>query len=71
MRYSSGNTYNGEWEEDEKQGQGCMQWGEGEVYTGQWAAGRQNGIGRHVWIQPAFPGAANGSNHAFFLMHNR
>ena len=71
MRYSSGNTYSGEWEGDLKQGQGCMQWGEGEVYTGQWAAGLQNGLGQHVWIQPASSGATQGSNHAFFLMHNR
>ena len=71
MRYSSGNVYSGEWEGDQKQGQGCMRWGEGEVYTGQWAAGLQNGLGQHVWIQPASSGAVQGSNHAFFLMHNR
>ena len=71
MRYSSGNTYSGEWEGDQKQGQGCMRWGTGEVYTGQWGAGLQNGLGQHVWIQPASSGATQGSNHAFFLMHNR
>ena len=71
MRYSSGNTYSGEWEGDQKQGQGRMRWGTSEVYTGQWAAGLQNGLGQHVWVQPASSGATQGSNHAFFLMHNR
>lgn len=50
MRYASGNSYEGEWEFDQKCGQGAMQWKDvDEVYMGQWRNDLPHGFGEHIW----------------------
>ncbi|CAN0438405.1 unnamed protein product, partial [Ascophyllum nodosum] len=52
MTYASGNTYEGDWVEDRKEGEGIMTWvHRRERYTGEWKADKQRGYGEHVWIE--------------------
>lgn len=37
--WSSGNTYRGEYSNDDREGFGEMQWTDGSIYTGQWEKG--------------------------------
>ena len=49
--YPSGNTYDGEWKDNVKNGKGEMFWVEvNEKYTGDWKDDKQEGFGEHVWL---------------------
>lgn len=70
--YPSGNVYVGEWAHDQRQGHGTMQWSTVQQrYTGQWLQGLPDGFGEHVWEQQRPAAAAQGSNHAMHIRHNR
>jgi hypothetical protein len=50
MRYASGNSYEGEWEFDQKCGFGAMIWKDvDEVYMGRWKDDLPHGFGEHIW----------------------
>jgi hypothetical protein len=50
MKYTSGNSYEGEWKLDRKCGQGVMVWRDvDEVYTGQWRDDCPDGLGEYIW----------------------
>jgi len=50
MRYASGNSYEGNWQNDKKCGLGVMVWKDvDEVYTGEWHDDACHGRGEHVW----------------------
>lgn len=50
MRYSSGNTYEGSWQNDRKNGFGVMIWRDlDEIYTGRWLDDKPHGYGEHIW----------------------
>jgi hypothetical protein len=70
--YPSGNTYSGSWVQDQRQGQGTMNWlSKAQRYTGQWMQGLPDGFGEHVWKQRRPAAGLQGSNHAMHVMHNR
>lgn len=51
MVYASGNSYEGQWQYDKKEGYGVMQWvSRREQYAGQWINDQQEGFGEHVWM---------------------
>jgi len=58
--YPSGNTYDGDWANDMKNGSGTMEWKtRKEVYTGGWKDDQPHGRGSHVWQEGrAVAGAA-------------
>ena len=41
--WASGNTYKGEYKEDERDGYGEMSWTDGSIYQGEWSRGIQHG----------------------------
>lgn len=50
MQYPSGNSYEGEWRDDRKDGYGTMVWKTlDEVYTGHWHKNLPHGFGEHIW----------------------
>lgn len=50
MQYSSGNVYEGEWQDDLRHGQGTMHWNSlGQRYTGMWQNGYPEGKGVYEW----------------------
>jgi len=50
MIYATGNTYEGEWSNGQKHGQGCMMWNKGaEVYNGEWENDHPHGVGEFIW----------------------
>lgn len=52
MLYLSGNTYQGGWKEDKKNGFGVMHWFNlRERYSGHWLEDKQSGFGEHVWME--------------------
>jgi hypothetical protein len=68
MVYPSGNSYEGEWADDQKSGAGVMRWDTlGQAYCGRWARDLPNGLGEHTWEAD---GAPQGG-HATCLMNNR
>ncbi|KAL5248737.1 hypothetical protein ACHWQZ_G017803 [Mnemiopsis leidyi] len=49
-QYPTGSTFEGEWFENLRHGEGTMRWaGTGEAYTGQWKMGIQHGEGTQTW----------------------
>eukprot|EP00959_Pyramimonas_sp_CCMP1952_P249404 5213538-Pyramimonas_sp.AAC.1 len=51
MTYASGNVYEGEWRQDEKNGDGRMHWASTNVvYEGRWDRGQPNGVGEQTWL---------------------
>ncbi len=73
MRYPSGNTYTGQWHDDQKEGYGVMEWADRQqVYRGQWHNNVQNGLGEHTWQQQQQQQQlALTANHALIMMCNR
>jgi hypothetical protein len=58
MVYSSGNTYEGQWLENLRHGEGLMDWiDRREQYQGTWFKGLQNGHGEHTWFMERFSGS--------------
>ncbi|XP_020820963.2 radial spoke head 10 homolog B [Phascolarctos cinereus] len=56
--YTSGNIYEGQWEDNMRHGEGRMRWlTTNEEYTGQWVKGIQNGFGTHTWFLKRIPGS--------------
>ena len=50
MKYPSGNHFEGEWKNDQKNGYGIMIWRDlDEVYTGNWIDDKPHGYGEHIW----------------------
>jgi hypothetical protein len=50
MKYPSGNHFEGEWRNDQKNGYGIMIWRDlDEVYTGTWLDDKPHGYGEHIW----------------------
>jgi hypothetical protein len=41
--WPNGRSYEGEFENDVKNGKGTYQWADGQVYTGEWLNGKQHG----------------------------
>jgi hypothetical protein len=69
MVYPSGNSYQGSWHQDQKEGHGTMHWAtKGQRYQGEWSNNVPNGIGEHLWCGDANAFAAG---HALYLMCNR
>lgn len=50
MVYPSQNYYEGEWQNDSKEGYGVMHWKE-EKYYGIWKSNIQHTIGTHIWLE--------------------
>ena len=46
--WPNGRSYEGEFENDVKNGKGTYQWADGQVYTGEWLNGKQHGQGMHT-----------------------
>ena len=46
---SSGGKYEGEYNNDKKEGSGKYSWSNGDWYQGQWKAGLRHGTGLYVW----------------------
>jgi len=46
--WPNGRSYEGEFENDIKNGKGTYQWADGQVYTGEWHNGKQHGQGMHT-----------------------
>jgi hypothetical protein len=50
MKYPSGSSYEGEWENDKKCGRGTMIWKDvDEIYVGEWKNDLPHGNGEHIW----------------------
>ena len=49
MRYASGSTYNGAWENDLKHGMGLYRHHDQSVYSGRWVRGLMDGTGEYKW----------------------
>jgi hypothetical protein len=50
MKYPSGNSFEGEWRNDMKNGYGIMIWRDlDEVFTGNWKDDKAHGYGEHIW----------------------
>jgi hypothetical protein len=50
MKYPSGNSFEGEWNNDMKNGYGIMIWRDlDEVFTGNWKNDKPHGYGEHIW----------------------
>lgn len=49
FKWASGNIYIGEFEDDERHGEGRMKWTDHSSYVGQWKRGIQHGAGRMVF----------------------
>ena len=47
--WASGNTYKGEYKEDERDGYGEMKWTDGSIYQGEWSRGIQHGYGKMIF----------------------
>jgi hypothetical protein len=47
--WASGNTYKGEYKEDERDGYGEMRWTDGSIYLGEWSRGIQHGQGKMMF----------------------
>lgn len=47
--WASGNTYKGEYKEDERDGYGEMKWTDGSLYQGEWTRGIQHGYGKMIF----------------------
>ena len=45
FKWASGNTYEGDYEHDERHGVGNMKWTDGSEYRGDWVQGVQHGRG--------------------------
>lgn len=45
FQYSNGDKYEGEWLNDDKNGQGVYYYANGDVYEGEWMNGKLNGRG--------------------------
>jgi hypothetical protein len=41
--------YHGAWRNDERHGEGTMQYASGNLYTGHWALGAPHGQGQMLW----------------------
>jgi hypothetical protein len=51
MTYASGNYYEGQWANNKRNGQGCMNWKtSAEKYEGNWEDNFQSGFGAHIWL---------------------
>jgi hypothetical protein len=42
-------SYDGQWEEGKRQGQGIYQYSDGDIYVGQWEDGKRHGQGVYKW----------------------
>jgi hypothetical protein len=52
MTYSSGNYYEGEWDNNKRNGMGTMHWlTSDERYEGNWEDNFQSGFGTHIWLE--------------------
>ena len=51
MTYATGNYYEGNWENNKRNGHGVMFWvTSNEKYTGNWVENLQSGFGTHIWL---------------------
>ncbi len=50
--YPSGNTYVGEWENGQPNGEGIKTFQDGSIYNGSWANGKKSGFGYYSYGQP-------------------
>lgn len=48
-KYPNGDVYEGEYENDKKNGQGMYRWSDGNVYNGEWKDDNRNGQGMYTW----------------------
>lgn len=48
MKFPSG-TYNGDWKDGLRSGQGKYTWNNGDVYTGAWLNDKRHGYGEYLW----------------------
>ena len=47
IEWADGRRYEGEYENDKKQGQGTFYWADGRKYVGSWKNGKQHGQGEY------------------------
>lgn len=45
MKYNDGSTYDGEWKDGKRNGQGVMKYPSGQQYDGEWKNGKKHGRG--------------------------
>ena len=52
MTYATGNYFEGEWSNNQRNGEGTMYWlTSNEKYTGNWDNNFQSGFGTHIWLE--------------------
>ena len=49
MTWSNGNTYTGQWLDDERHGNGIMKWADGENYEGEFSEGQRYGCSNALY----------------------
>ncbi|TNV81076.1 hypothetical protein FGO68_gene10159 [Halteria grandinella] len=49
MKYANGVSYEGEWKDNNRHGQGIMKYANGNSYQGEWKDGKQHGLGRQTY----------------------
>lgn len=51
LKYNSGNTYEGQWEDGAPHGEGIKRYHNGDYYNGQWVSGKRQGAGEYHFVQ--------------------
>ena len=71
IKYSNGDKYDGEWENDKKHGQGTYTWANGDKYDGAWEDDKRHGVGTFTWanMRDEYEGGwRNGKRHGKGIM---
>ena len=52
--WTDGDSYDGEWFNEQRHGVGTFKWADGSIYKGQWEEGLKNGFGKvQYWVYPS------------------
>ena len=54
VRYSNGQSYEGEFRNNKLNGKGVFNWGDGKIYTGNYVNNKKHGYGKLKWNNNSF-----------------